>query len=371
MRAVIVAMTVGFVLTLLGSPLAIAGLRRAKAGQPIRDINPEAHQRKRGTPTMGGLIFIGGTLVAYTAGHLVLKTLPSTQIFPPGPTITGLVLLGLMVCCGAIGFLDDLLKVTRRNTAGLAGRWKLLLQLLVGGGFAVIALHFPSTSGATVADTTLSFVRDLSWAQIGTFAAIALFIAVVMATTNAVNLTDGLDGLATGTAVIVLLGYVLISFWQYRHWCSDTARHLANCYSPRDPLETSLIAGAAAASCAGFLWWNTSPARVMMGDTGSMALGGLIAGEAYATRTILLLPLIGALFVIVAGSRVIQYVSWKTRRKRVFRMSPLHHHFEMVGWSEVNIVIRFWIIAGLGVTSSLGLFYADFLRVVEFATTHH
>ncbi|HKD96461.1 MAG TPA: phospho-N-acetylmuramoyl-pentapeptide-transferase [Micromonosporaceae bacterium] len=361
MRAVIVAMTVGFVLTLLGAPLVIAGLRRANAAQPIRDINPVAHQLKRGTPTMGGLIFIGGTIVAYTAGHLVLKTLPSNQIVPPGPTVTGLVLLGLMVCCGAIGFLDDLLKVTRRDSAGLAGRWKLLLQLLIGVAFGLIALHFPSTSGTTVADTTLSFARDLHWADIGMGAAVALFVLVVMATTNAVNLTDGLDGLATGTAVIVLLGYVLISFWQYRHWCSDTAKHLANCYTPRDPLETSLVAGAAAASCAGFLWWNTAPARVQMGDTGSMALGGLIAGEAYATRTILLLPLIGALFVIVAGSRVIQYASWKTRHKRVFRMSPLHHHFEMVGWSEVNIVIRFWIIAGIGAATALAIFYGQFI----------
>jgi phospho-N-acetylmuramoyl-pentapeptide-transferase len=361
MRAVIVAMTVGFVLTLLGSPLAIAALRKLRAGQPIRDINPVAHQLKRGTPTMGGLIFIVGTVVAYTAGHLVLKTLPPRQIVPPGPTITGLVLLGLMVCCGVIGFLDDLLKVTRRNTAGLAGRWKLLLQLLVGVLFGLVALHNPSTSGTTVADTTLSFVRDLNWADIGMVAAVALFVMVVMATTNAVNLTDGLDGLATGTAVIVLLGYVLISFWQYRHWCSDTARNLTNCYTPRDPLETSLIAGAAAASCAGFLWWNTSPAKVIMGDTGSMALGGLIAGEAYATRTILLLPLLGTLFVIVASSRVIQYVSWKTRRRRVFRMSPLHHHFEMVGWSEVNIVIRFWIIAGIGAATALAIFYGEFL----------
>jgi phospho-N-acetylmuramoyl-pentapeptide-transferase len=182
-----------------------------------------------------------------------------------------------------------------------------------------------------------------------------------MASTNAVNLTDGLDGLATGASVIVLIAYVAISFWQYRHWCSDTI-HPAYCYQARDPLETGLIAAAAAGALTGYLWWGTSPARIFMGDTGSMAIGGLIAGEAVATHTILLLPVIGVLFVTITGSRIIQYVSWKTRRKRVFRQSPLHYHFEQVGWSEVNIVIRFWIIAIIGTGIGLGMFYAAFLN---------
>jgi phospho-N-acetylmuramoyl-pentapeptide-transferase len=148
--------------------------------------------------------------------------------------------------------------------------------------------------------------------------------------------------------------------WQYRHWCSDTP-HPAYCYQARDPLETALIAAAAAGALTGYLWWSTSPARIFMGDTGSMAIGGLIAGEAVATHTILLLPVIGMLFVTITGSRIIQYTSWKTRRKRVFRMSPLHHHFEQVGWSEVTIVIRFWIIAGIGTAIGLALFYGAFL----------
>ena len=360
MKAVIAATAFAFMVTLIGTPFAVAFLRRLKAAQPIRDIYVEAHQVKRGTPTMGGIVFICATLAAYVIGHLVEKTLPSRQIVPPGPTITGLVLLGLMVFCGAIGFIDDFLKVARRNSAGLSGRWKILLQIVVGAIFGTIAVHFASTSGQTVAGHYLSFVRDLSWAKLGPILIIVVFIGIVMATTNAVNLTDGLDGLATGTSVIVLLGYVLISFWQYRHWCSDTT-HLSYCYRARDPLETALIAAAAAGACMGYLWWNTSPARIIMGDTGSMALGGLIAGEAVATHTILLLPIIGALFVIITASRIIQYTSWKIRRKRVFRMSPLHHHFEQVGWSEVNIVIRFWIIAGIGMVVGLALFYAAFL----------
>jgi phospho-N-acetylmuramoyl-pentapeptide-transferase len=360
MKAVIVAAAFAFIVTLIGTPFAIVNLKRLKAAQPIRDINPIAHQMKRGTPTMGGIVFICGTLGAYVIGHLVLKTLPTEQIVPPGPTITGLVLLGLMVFCGLIGFIDDFLKVSRQNSAGLSGRWKLALQVLVGLAFGVIAAHFPSTSGQTVASPYLSFVRDISTARIGTVLAVVVFIGVVMASTNAVNLTDGLDGLATGTSVVVLLAYVGISFWQYRHWCSDTTAG-AYCYQSRDPIETALVAAAAAGACIGFLWWNTSPARIIMGDTGSMALGGLIAGEAVATRTIMLLPIIGALFVIITGSRIIQYVSYKTRRKRVFRMSPLHHHFEQVGWSEVTIVTRFWIIAGIGSAIGLALFYGTFL----------
>jgi phospho-N-acetylmuramoyl-pentapeptide-transferase len=319
---------------------------------------------------MGGLVFISGTLLAYVVGHVVLKQLPSAQIVPPGPTVTGLVLLGLMVCCGAIGFVDDFLKVARKNTAGLAGRWKLLLQVIAGAGFGIIALSSPSTAGLTVASKHLSFLRDIGWARIGTLGAIVVFVAVVMATTNGVNLTDGLDGLATGASVLVLLGYVVISFWQYRHWCADPAYVRGGCYTVRDPLESGLIAAAAAGACVGFLWWNTSPAKIVMGDTGSMALGGLIAGEAVATRTVLLLPLIALLFVIITMSRMIQWTSWKARRKRVFLMSPLHHHFELAGWSEINIVIRFWVIGGIGVCIALGLFYTDYLQHLQHSKIH-
>jgi phospho-N-acetylmuramoyl-pentapeptide-transferase len=357
----VVAAAVAFVFALACTPLAARGLVRLRAGQPIRDINPAAHQAKRGTPTMGGLIFVVGTVLAYMVGHLVMNLLPDRQIVPPAATMTGFVLLGLMVFCGGIGFVDDFLKVTKKNTAGLSGRWKLVLQLAVGAGFGIVALGFPSTAGWSVSSTRLSFVREISWLDVGQVGAVIVFIAVVMAATNAVNLTDGLDGLATGTSIIVLIAYGLISFWQYQHWCADPAAQSAFCYQTRDPLETALVAGAAAGALLGFLWWNTSPARIIMGDTGSMALGGLIAGEAIATRTVLLLPILAALFVIITMSRIIQYVSYKTTGKRVFRLSPLHHHFEMVGWNEVTIVTRFWIIAGAGVVAGLGLFYGDFL----------
>jgi phospho-N-acetylmuramoyl-pentapeptide-transferase len=364
MRAVIVAAAVAFVITLFGTPFAIRGFIKLRAAQPIRDINT-SHAGKRGTPTMGGVVFIFGTVVAYFAGHLVLKTLPEAQIVPPGPTVTGAVLLGLMVFSGGIGFIDDYLKVAKRNSLGLNKRGKLVLQLIVGGVFGVVALNFPATNGQTVGSTDLSFVKDINWLDITKFGAVLLFVFVVMSTTNGVNLTDGLDGLATGASIMVLGGYLLIAFWQYRHWCGDPRFAHSYCYQARDPLEMALIAGAAAGACLGFLWWNASPARIFMGDTGSMALGGLIAGLAMGTRTILLLPIIGLLFIIITLSLIIQIVSFRTTGKRVFRMSPLHHHFELAGWSEVNIVIRFWIIAGIGVAVGLGLFYGDFLRAVS------
>jgi phospho-N-acetylmuramoyl-pentapeptide-transferase len=180
-----------------------------------------------------------------------------------------------------------------------------------------------------------------------------------------VNLTDGLDGLATGASVMVFAGFVMISFWQFRHWCGDIHSSVYNvhtCYNVRDPLEIALIAGAAAGALLGFLWWNAAPARVFMGDTGSMAIGGLVAAMALATRTELLLPILGLLYVIETLSVIVQIISFRGFKRRVFRMTPLHHHFELAGWSEVNIVIRFWIIAGIGVAVALGLFYADFLR---------
>jgi len=362
-RAVIVAAAVAFLVSLLGTPLAIRAFTRLKAGQPIRADGPAMHHVKRGTPTMGGVVFIVGTVAAYAASHLALTTLPEAQIAQVDPTVSALVLLGLMVFCGAVGFIDDFLKVRKRNSLGLNKRGKLVGQLLVGGVFGVVALYFPSTNGETVGSTTISFVRD-TWLDIGKVAAVVLFVAIVMASTNAVNLTDGLDGLATGTSVMVIASYGLIAFWQYRHWCGDPAYTVDYCYRVRDPLEIALIAAAAAGACVGFLWWNAAPARIFMGDTGSMALGGLIAGLAMATRTMMLLPIIGMLFVIITFSVIIQVVSFRTTGRRVFRMSPLQHHFELAGWSEVNIVIRFWIIAGIGVAVGVGLFYSDFLAAV-------
>ncbi|MDG4799619.1 phospho-N-acetylmuramoyl-pentapeptide-transferase [Micromonospora sp. WMMD980] len=375
MRAVIVAIGVAFLISLFCTPIAIKVFARLKAGQPIRsNLGLASNEGKKGTPTMGGVVFILATVIAYVAGHLALTTLPDAQIAQVEPTITALVLLGLMVFSGAVGFIDDFLKVRKRHSGGLNKRGKLAGQILVGAVFGAVAVYFPSsmtdvrgnaTNTETVGSTTLSFIRDIPALEIGKIGAVIVIIMVVMAATNGVNLTDGLDGLATGASVMVLAAYALIAFWQYRHWCADPNYTEAYCYTVRDPLEIALIAGAAAGACVGFLWWNTSPARIFMGDTGALGLGGLIAGMAMSTRTILLLPILGGLFVIITMSVVIQIISFRTTGKRVFRMSPLQHHFELAGWSEVNIVVRFWIIAGIGVAIALGLFYSEFLAAVS------
>ncbi|HET6533723.1 MAG TPA: phospho-N-acetylmuramoyl-pentapeptide-transferase [Actinoplanes sp.] len=366
MRAVIVAAAVAFLVSLFGTPIAIRVFAALKAGQPIRSLGPASHQGKQGTPTMGGVAFIVATVIAYVAGHIALTTLPERQIAQERPTMTALVLLGLFVFCGAVGFLDDFLKVRKRHSGGLSAKGKLLGQLIVGAGFGIAALYVPSTNGQTVASENISFIRDISWLDVGKVGSVLVFVFVIMAMSNGVNLTDGLDGLATGASILVLGAYALIGFWQYRHWCADLdyARNAAYCYEVRDPLEVAMIAAAAAAACVGFLWWNTNPARIFMGDTGALGLGGLIGGLAMATRTTLLAVVIGGLFVIVTLSVVIQIVSFKTTGKRVFRMSPLQHHFELAGWSEVNIVVRFWIVAGICVAIGMGLFYTDFLAVM-------
>jgi phospho-N-acetylmuramoyl-pentapeptide-transferase len=365
-RAVIVAAAVAFIVSLFGTPVAIVVVRALKAGQPIRSLGLASNQGKQGMPTMGGVVFIVATVFAYVAGHIALTTLPERQIAQERPTMTALVLLGLFVFCGAVGFLDDFLKVRRRNSDGLSAKGKLLGQLIVGAGFGVAALYVQSTNGQTVASEHISFIRDISWLNVGKVGAVIVFVFVIMAMSNGVNLTDGLDGLATGASILVLGTYALIGFWQYRHWCGDTdyTLHNAYCYQVRDPLEIAMIAAAAAAACVGFLWWNTSPARIIMGDTGALGLGGLIGGLAVATRTTLLSILIGGLFVLITTTWVIQIVSFRTTGRRVFRMVPLHHHFELAGWSEVNIVVRFWIIAGIGVAIGLGLFYSAFLAAV-------
>ncbi|GGQ51951.1 phospho-N-acetylmuramoyl-pentapeptide-transferase [Couchioplanes azureus] len=364
MRAVIVAAAVAFIISLFGTPVAIRVFTALKAGQPIRSVGPASHQGKKGTPTMGGVAFIVATVLAYVAGHVALTTLPEQQIAQVEPTMTGLVLLGLFVFCGAVGFLDDFLKVRKRHSGGLSAKGKLLGQLLVGGGLGVAALFWKSTNGQTVASEHISFIRDISFLDVGKVGSVIVFVFVIMSMSNGVNLTDGLDGLATGASILVLGAYTLIGFWQYRHWCGDTAYTGRYCYEVRDPLEVAMIAAAAAGACVGFLWWNTSPARIFMGDTGALGLGGLIGGLAIATRTTLLSIIIGGLFVIITMSVVIQIISFKTTGKRVFRMSPLQHHFELAGWSEVNIVVRFWIVAGICVAIGLGLFYSDFLRVM-------
>ncbi len=355
MRSILVAGFVSFLLAIFGTPLAIRWLTRRGIGQEIRDDGPTSHHSKRGTATMGGLVIIGATVAGYATAHLVLA-LTNGQ----GLTASAVLLLGLFVALGLVGFADDYIKVRHRRSLGLDTRAKLLAQLVIAVGFAVLALQFRNARGIRPASTDVSFLRDIPWLPLSSIGFVALAYLIVTAASNAVNLTDGLDGLATGTAVMVFIAYALIAFWQFRHQCG-TPTGTPKCYSVRDSLDLGLVAFAAAGSCFGFLWWNASPARIFMGDTGSLSLGGLLAGLAILTRTELLLAVIGGLFVVITLSVIIQVAVFKLTGRRVFRMAPLQHHFELAGWNEVTIVIRFWIIAGVAVATGLGLFYADFL----------
>ena len=356
MKAVLLAAAIALVLSLLGTPLFIKFLVRRRYGQFIRDDGPTSHHTKRGTPTMGGAVIMGAALLAYGAAHLFTLT---------PLTVSGVLVLFLMAGLGLVGFLDDYLKISRQRSLGLRSREKLAGQTLVAVIFAVLALQFPNERFRTPAVPFVSFVRDtnVNFAFAGTLLGLILFVlwanVIVAGTSNGVNLTDGLDGLATGASVMVFGSYVLIAIWQSNQSCQFNPG--VKCYEVRDPRDLAVVAAALMGACFGFLWWNASPAQIFMGDTGSLALGGAIAGLAITTRTEMLVIILGGLFVIITLSVIIQVGSFKMTGKRVFRMAPLQHHFELVGWNEVTIVIRFWIVAGLFVALGLGLFYAEWV----------
>jgi phospho-N-acetylmuramoyl-pentapeptide-transferase len=350
MKQILFAGVIGLFLTLIGTPLLIKLLARKGYGQYIRDDGPREHASKRGTPTMGGIAFILASVAAYFLAKVITGQSPS---------YTGLLVLGLMVGMGMVGFLDDYIKIVKRRSLGLRAKAKMAGQLIVGIAFAVLALMFPDARNNTPASDRLSFITDFGW-KIGPVLFVIWALFMILAMSNGVNLTDGLDGLATGASVLVFGAYTFIGVWQYQESCAN-AQTLTNpnaCYEVRDPLDLAVIASALMGACLGFLWWNTSPAKIFMGDTGSLALGGVITGLAICSRTELLVAVMGGLFVLITMSVVIQVGSFRLTGKRVFRMAPLQHHFELKGWSEVLVVVRFWIIQGICVIVGLGIFYA-------------
>jgi phospho-N-acetylmuramoyl-pentapeptide-transferase len=344
------------IVSLLGTPIVVRLFRKRGYGQEIREDGPSSHAVKRGTPTMGGTVIIVATLLGYFVAHLFVADQRGR-----GPTASALLVLGLMTGLGLVGFLDDFIKIRKQRSLGLTAAAKFLGQLVVGVAFAIGALQFRNADGLTPASTHLSFVRDYEGIALGTIGFVVFAYLVVTATSNAVNLTDGLDGLASGASVMVLASYVVIAFWQFGNACTRVGTETAACYSVRDPLDVALVAAAAMGACFGFLWWNASPAKIFMGDTGSLALGGLLAGIAIVTRTELLLVVLGGLFVVETISVILQVGVFKLTKKRVFNMAPIHHHFELAGWVENTVIVRFWIIAGLAVAFGLGVFYAEFI----------
>jgi phospho-N-acetylmuramoyl-pentapeptide-transferase len=358
MRAVLISGGLALVLSLLGTSLFIRFLVRKQYGQFIRQDGPTAHFTKRGTPTMGGVVIILATLLGWGGASLVTGNLPSAS---------AVLLLFLMTGLGVVGFLDDFIKISRQRSLGLRARWKVVGQGLVGVTFAVAALQFPNENFRTPASTQVSFIRDtgIDLAFAGTTLGLVLFVLwanfLITAWSNAVNLTDGLDGLATGVSLIVFGAYVIVCVWQSNQTCQSILTVGPRCYETRDPLDLAVVAAAITGACFGFLWWNASPAKIFMGDTGSLALGGALAGLSILSRTEILAAIIGGLFVLVVLSDVIQIGFFKMTGKRVFKMAPLHHHFELSGWGEVTIVIRFWIIAGLFVAAGIGVYYAEWV----------
>jgi len=357
-RAVLIAGGLSMLVALLSTPLFIRYLVRKQYGQFIRQDGPTAHFTKRGTPTMGGVVIIGATLVGWIGAALVTGRAPS---------VSAVLVLFLMTGLGVVGFLDDFIKISRQRSLGLSPRLKILGQGVVGVVFAVAALQFPNSSFRTPASTHVSFIRDtnLNLAFAGATVGLILFVIwanfLITAWSNAVNLTDGLDGLAAGASLIVFGAYVIVGVWQTNQTCQSIATAGPRCYEVRDPLSLAVVAAAVTGACFGFLWWNASPAKIFMGDTGSLALGGALAGISILSRTEVLAAIIGGLFVIIVMSDVIQIGFFKLTGKRVFKMAPLHHHFELSGWGEVTIVIRFWIIAGLFVTMGVGVFYTEWV----------
>lgn len=340
MKTLLVAGGIGLVVSLVVTRLLITWLTNAKLGQPIREDGPEGHITKAGTPTMGGLAIVVGAVAGY-----VISDISNSRII----TRSGLLVMAAIVGAGLVGLIDDYLKVSRERNLGLNKRAKIIGLLIVAVGFAwLTVVHTP-------VHTTLAITRwDQFDIELGTVAWIVFAVLLILGSANAVNLTDGLDGLAGGSAVFAFMAFTIIGFWAFRHPLTYDVVHA---------LDLAVVAAAMTGACTGFLWWNAAPARIFMGDTGSLAIGAGLAGLALTTSTALLLVVIGGLFVVETLSVILQVTSFRLfGGRRIFRMAPIHHHFELGGWPETTVIIRFWIIAGLLTAVALGFFYADFIN---------
>jgi phospho-N-acetylmuramoyl-pentapeptide-transferase len=352
-RTIVLAGGIALLATLFGTRLAIRILVKKGYGQLIRDDGPTSHHVKRGTPTMGGLVIIAAVLLAYFGSHLITLSPPS---------ISALLVLFLFTGLGVVGFLDDFIKISKQRSLGLRSKAKIAGQSLVAVIFALCSLQFADERGVTPASRYISFLRDIEWLRLPVVLVVIWVILLIAAASNGVNLTDGLDGLAAGACVMIFGAYTLVNIWQFNQSCAYTASAGPKCYEVRDPYDLAVVAIALTGACFGFLWWNAEPAKIFMGDTGSLSLGGALAGMAIFTRTELLLVILGGLLVIEVMSVILQVGFFKlTKGKRLFKMSPIHHHFELLNWAQVTIVMRFWIIAGLFVSGGLGIFYAEWV----------
>ena len=336
MKALLLAGGVALLVAMLGTPLLIGDLRARGIGQQIREDGPAGHFSKAGTPTMGGLAIMAAAVVGWIVAHVFA-------------TFTTRGLAGMLTICGAalVGFIDDWLKVTRQRSLGLNKRAKIVGQLVVALAFALVAVIWLKV------DTHLSFTRFNSLGlQLGKVGWVLMAVLIFVGFTNAVNLTDGLDGLAAGSSAFTFVAFTVIGFYQLKHEVM---------YRNPASLDAAVMAAALIGACTGFLWWNAAPARIFMGDTGSLGVGAAVAVLALLENVDLLLPIIGGLYVLETLSVIVQVTSYRLFGRRVFRMAPVHHHFELLGWPETTVIVRFWILAGLFTALSLAVFYADFL----------
>jgi phospho-N-acetylmuramoyl-pentapeptide-transferase len=336
------AVSISVFISLFGTRFLIQWLSKKNIGQPIREDGPGGHITKAGTPTMGGIaVILGGTL-AYVISDLY------NGIY----TRSGLFVMLAIVGASIVGFLDDWLKVSNERNLGLKKGTKIIGLLVVAFGFSILMAVF------TDVHTEVSFTRwDSLSIDLGPVGWTFWAVFVILAMSNAVNLTDGLDGLAAGSSTLCFSALTVIAFWAFRH---------PEIYDLDHALDLAVVAASMLGACIGFLWWNAAPAKIFMGDTGSLAIGTALACLALATNTHLLLPIIGGIFVLETLSVIIQVAGFRLmNKKRIFRMAPFHHHFELLGWPETTVIVRFWIIGGFFVAIALGLFYADFVEVSD------
>jgi len=340
---ILIGAGVAFVFAMAATPYLIRVLKARGIGQPIHDALAH-HAAKSGTPTMGGMVIPAGLVTAYLATELAGKIRLSER---------GLTIVGVVVGGGLVGALDDWLKVRRGRNLGLREAQKTSMQLVVIVGFCVAYLLGPRPCTGLSVTSCHSIAWDpgpVGWAIFA--------LALLWATSNGVNFTDGMEGLLSGSATASFTVLAIIGFWEFRHPTQ---------YGLADPLELSVIAAALAASCAGFLWWNVRPMTIFMGDTGSLAIGMGIAGLALALNVALLVPVFGALYVIEGGSSALQRYTYKLYfkprggQRRLFRMAPLHFHFELGGWPESTVIVRFWLVSGLAAAGALAIFYGSSL----------
>lgn len=357
MRQILIAVAVAVTVSILLTPVLIRLFTKQGFGHQISEDGPPSHHTKRGTPSMGGVAILAGIWAGYLGAHLA-----GLAFDGEGIGASGLLVLGLATALGGVGFIDDLIKIRRSRNLGLNKTAKTVGQITSAVLFGVLVLQFRNAAGLTPGSADLSYVREIATVTLAPVLFVLFCVVIVSAWSNAVNFTDGLDGLAAGTMAMVTAAYVLITFWQYRNACV-TAPGLG-CYNVRDPLDLALIAAATAGACIGFLWWNAAPAKIFMGDTGSLALGGVIAGLSVTSRTEILAVVLGALFVAEITSVVLQILTFRTTGRRMFRMAPFHHHFELVGWAETTVIIRFWLLTAITCGLGVALFYGEWLAAV-------